>query len=109
LGVFERDLDFRGESKSMALLDRLYDEEITVWTFNAAVWFWARGKLTRAQVIAGLQLAPEDETQLDILAANYLARSESEKMAFWSDLQAAGVLLSEHKITKNQYKDMLDL
>ncbi|MHA2279805.1 MAG: hypothetical protein ACXAC5_02815 [Promethearchaeota archaeon] len=93
----------------MALIDKLFTNEVASWTFSAAMWFWAKGDFTRAQVITGLGLETSDEAQLDQLKTNYQALTSEEQKAFLSDLLAASILASEGKINKTQFQNLLNL
>ena len=99
----------------MALIDRIFHDDpdgsrhVANHAFSAAVWFWAKGDITRAQVIAAFNMTAGDEVQLDELADHYQALSPQDKRAFHSDLEAAGILAEEELITKTQYKALLGL
>lgn len=97
----------------MALIDRLaHDigtETIANHAFSAAMWFWSRGDVTRAQVIAAFALDATDEVQLDQLSTHYQALTVDRKQEFHSDMEAAGVLLESGLITKAKYKSLLGL
>lgn len=93
----------------MSLIDKLYDGEINQDVFSAGLWFWAKGDITRQNVIDGLGLDVSDEVQLDLLAANYLARSTEDRQIFFSDLEAAILLARNALITKSKFLDLLGL
>jgi hypothetical protein len=99
----------------MPLIDRVFhdDPDPTRWvanhSFSATLWFWARGEVTRAQVISAFNMTTEDEVQLDELKAHYDGLPTNEKTRFHSDLEAAGVLAETGLITKTLYKSFLGL
>lgn len=63
----------------MALLDRLSgnqlptEEKLPVHQFQAAVNLWELGLLSRADVIAGFNIAASEEADLDFLKTKYAA------------------------------------
>lgn len=77
--------------------------------FTAAIWFWAKGEITRTQVINGLDLDTSDEAQLDQLSTHYQGLSADDKRAFHNDLEAATTLRFEGKINDSQFKSFLGL
>jgi hypothetical protein len=103
----------------MALINTLFDiddgpnDALTVRRrirlFNAAMWFWAKGEITRAQVIAGLELQASDEAQLDELASHYQSLSVDDRRAFHSDLESATMLRFEGVIGDTLFKSFLGL
>lgn len=99
----------------MALIDRIFHDDpdstrnIANHAFSAAIWFWATGKITRAQVIAAFSMTTDDEVQLDMLEAHYISLSVDERRSFHSDVEAAGVLAESGLITKPQYGALLGL
>ena len=99
----------------MPLIDRIFRDDpddtrnFSNHAFSAAMWFWAKGDLTRAQVIAAFNLTTQDEVQLDQLLVHYQGLSTQEKRAFHSDVEAAGILAEDGLITKAQYKALLGL
>ncbi|MEQ9643523.1 MAG: hypothetical protein RIM84_26120 [Alphaproteobacteria bacterium] len=54
------------------------EDKIAVRTFAAALYYWAAGTHTRAQVIAAFAVTAEQETALDWLAARFAAASSNE-------------------------------
>jgi hypothetical protein len=97
----------------MALIDRLaHDdgvESIPNHQFSAAVYFWAKGDITRQNVIDGFNLSATDETQLDQLSTFYTGLSAEDKQEFHSRMEAAGSLLETGRITKAFYRGLLGL
>lgn len=99
----------------MPLIDRIFhddpdpDRNISNHAFSAAVWLWARGEITRANVVATFEMTAADEVQLDELQATYAALSVDERRTFYSTLEAAGILAEGGLITKGQYKTFLGL
>lgn len=99
----------------MALIDRIFhddpdpDRNIPNHAFSAAVWFWATGKITRAQVIAAFNMTTNDEIQLDMLEAHYMTLTTGEQRSYHSDLEGAGILAEQGFLTKPQYKALLGL
>ncbi len=99
----------------MALVDRIFGDEVLTLSpggnhaFSAAVWFWATGKITRAQVVAAFSFDASDDAQLDELQAFYLSLSANERRSFHSDLEAAGILAENELLTKAQYKSLFGL
>ena len=101
----------------MALLDRIFRDNsdpdfqgyISNHAFSAAMWFFAKGDITRAQMIAAFNLSATDEIQMDQLIAHYQGMSTQEKRSFHSDLEAAGVLAEQGLLSRNQYKSLLGL
>lgn len=103
------------KGENMALIDRIFHDDpdpgryISNHAFSAAVWFWAEGELTRAQVVAAFNMTAADEVQLDELQTFYTSRTADEKLHFHSDLEAAGILAEQGLITKTKYKSLLGL
>jgi hypothetical protein len=99
----------------MALIDRIFHDDVdsnrnvSNHAFSAAVWFWAKGDLTRAQVIAAFEMTAADEVQLDELETHYQSLTADQKLHFHSDLEGAGVLAEQGFITKTKYKALLGL
>ena len=99
----------------MALIDRVFhdDPDSSRWlanhAFSAAIWFWAKGSLTRQNVIDAFSMTAADEVQLDQLQAHYVSLSANDKLAFHSDLEAAGILAEQGLISKAQYAALLGL
>ena len=77
--------------------------------FSAAVYLWGQGVLTRANVVNGLNLSPDDEVQLDQLKATYDGLTNAKKDAFHGRLEALNTLLEGGYITKAFYKNNLGL
>jgi len=97
------------ELECMALIDTIFDGELDQDIFAAALWFWAKGDLTRQNVIDGLGLAASDEAQLDLLATAYTNRSAEDKQTFLSDIEAAVRLARTGLITKSKFQSLLGL
>jgi len=99
----------------MALIDRIFhddpdpDRHIANHAFSAAIWLWARGEITRAQVVTGLNMTAADEVQLDELQVFYEAQLANEKSAFHSTVEAAGILAENGLITKAFYRGLFTL
>jgi hypothetical protein len=99
----------------MALIDRIFHDDpdstrsISNHAFSASVWFWAKGDITRAQVVSAFEMTTDDEIQLDELEAHYISLSVDDRRSFHSDLEGAGVLAEQGFITKVQYKSLLGL
>ena len=99
----------------MALIDRIFHDDpddtrhIANHAFSAALWFWAKGDVTRSQVIAAFNMTTEDEIQLDKLRTYYIGLSAEDKKAFHSDVEAAGILAESGLISKTKYKALLGL
>ena len=101
----------------MALIDRVFRDNadsdfkdyIDIHEFSAALWFFAKGDFTRADVIVDLSLATVDEVQLDQLIAHYQGMSNQDKKTFHSDIESAGILAAKLKITRTKYKSLLGL
>lgn len=101
----------------MALIDRLARDDpqpadgkhLSNHAFAAATWFWGKGELTRAQVIAGLGLTADDEAQLDQLATFYQGLTNALKAEFFSRVESAGVLLEQGLISRAKYKTLLGM
>ena len=77
--------------------------------FSASVYLWGQGIATRVQVVTKLGLLPEDEIQLDQMAAHYASLTTAKKDAFHGKLEALGVLLEGNYITPAFYKTQLGL
>lgn len=77
--------------------------------FAAACWFWAKGDITRAQIINMFDLEASDEPQLDQLATFYQGLSAELKQEFYSRLHGAVCLLETDLITKMQFKTLLGM
>ena len=101
--------------KRMSLIDRIFHDDpdstrnITNHAFSAALWFWAKGDITRSQVIAAFNMTTDDEVQLDQLQAHYESLSTQNKKSFHSDVEAAGILAESGLITKAVYRSLLGL
>ncbi len=101
----------------MALLDRLFRDNadpdfkdyISNHAFSGAMWFFAKGDITRVQVIAAFDLSATDEVQMDQLITHYQSLSAEDKRAFHSDLESGGVLAEQGLISRTQYKALLGL
>ena len=99
----------------MALIDRIFHDDeddlrhIANHAFSAALWFWAKGDITRQNVVDTFNMTAGDETQLDQLATHYSGLSAGDKRAFHSDVEAAGILAEGGLITKAKYKSLLGL
>ena len=100
----------------MPLIDRIFHDDpdpvrnsFANHAFSAAVWLWARGEITRADVVSSFDMTAEDEVQLDQLQAFYVAQSNLEKRTFHSTLEAAGILAEEGLITKTFYLGLFTL
>lgn len=97
----------------MALVDRLaHDpgvESIANHEFSAAMYFWAKGEITRQNVVNAFNLSATDEIQLDELADYYTGLSTEDRQEFHSRLEAAGILLEGGHLTKSQYGNLLGL
>ena len=103
----------------MSLIDRIFHDDdpadpeglrhINNHALSGAVWFWATGKITRAQVVSSFNMTAEDEVQLDQIEAHYIALPADEKRSFHSDMDAAGTLVDCQKLTKPQYRALLGL
>jgi hypothetical protein len=97
----------------MALIDRIAPNaeggiEIPAHEICAALFFWAIGTITRANVITVMGLFPSDEAQLDALAAAYTAlATKADKQEFLRKIEAGAILLQSGKITKAQYLSLL--
>ena len=87
----------------MALLDRLIDGQnatgephLCPHDVIGMLKEWARGALTRADVVSMLEVSPADESDLDWLRAQYDAKANaSAKQLFLSDLWSI-LLLAEN-------------
>jgi hypothetical protein len=98
----------------MALIDRLdhstdRDDHIANHSFSAAIYFWAKGEITRAQVISAFSITAGEETQLDQLSTYYGTLSVADKQEFHSRVEAAGILLEGGHITQAKYKSLLGM
>lgn len=99
----------------MALIDRIFHDDpdttrhISNHTWSAALYFWAKGEVTRAQVVTAFNLTTEDEVQLDQLIAFYQGLSTADKQEFHSRVEAAGVLAENGMITKTLYLQFLGM
>ncbi len=77
--------------------------------FSAALWYFAKGSITRADVVAAFDMTTDDEIQLDQISTHYAGLSAADKRAFHSDVEAAGILAEGEYITKAKYKTLLGL
>lgn len=100
----------------MALLDRIfrdqppgYDGYIPNHAFSALVWFWATGRIGRAEVVARLGLDASDDAQLDEMVAYYQSLSNQDQKRFHSDIEAAGILAEDGLITRAEYKALFGM
>ena len=99
----------------MALIDRVFhddpdpDRHLANHAFSAAVWFWAKGDVTRQNVIDSFNMTVEDEVQLDQLEAHYISLSVDDRRTFHADLESAGILAEGGLITKALYETLLGL
>ncbi len=101
----------------MALIDRIFrdpaDDEsrhIHNHLIAAAFWMWARGDITRAQLVTAMGLDVQDDAQIDELKATYDAlATQAEKDRFFGDFTAWTVAAEEGKITKGQFRTKFGL
>lgn len=97
----------------MALVDKIaHDSGVDSMhnhQFSAALYFWAKGDITRQNVIDAFSLSATDETQLDQLSTFYTGLSTDDKQEFRERLEAAGMLLGSGLITKTKYKSLLGI
>jgi hypothetical protein len=91
----------------MALLDRLQHvsgfDSISNHTWSAAIYFLARGEVTRATVIATFNIPVEDESTLDMYKTYYDTLPSSEQAQFHDRVEAAGMLLEDGVIDQAKY------
>lgn len=99
----------------MALIDRIFHDDpdrtrhISNHKWSAALYFWAKGEFTRAEIVTMFSLTAEDEVQLDQLVAFYTGLSTAEKQEFHSRVESAGVLAETGEITKAKYVSLLGM
>ena len=104
----------------MALINRLAQDDgydsISSHTWSAALWLFAKGELTKSNIIAFFNLdLVNDVPQLDQLIAHYQGLTVSLKAEFHSTLESATIALQAKKndgtpaITKVQYLSMLGM
>ncbi len=99
----------------MALIDRLFHDDpdtsrhIANHRWSAALWFFARGELTRANVVNAFGLTVDDQVQLDELIAHYQGLTATEQAKFHNDVEAAGVLAENGDLTKAKYRQFLGM
>lgn len=99
----------------MALIDRLFHDDpdenrhIANHEWSAALWFWSKSKVTKAQVISLFKLDATDQIQLGQLETHYNGLTTAKKTEFHSDLEAAGILAESGRITKAMYRTFLGL
>ncbi len=101
----------------MALIDRIARDQpdprgevgLPGHVFSSAVYFWAKGDITRQNVIDGFNLDATDEIQLDQLQTHYLSLPPNDRRAFLSDFWGATMLLDAGKITKAQFASLMGL
>jgi len=97
------------------LVDRLgpdYEpqaERIAIHNFSAAMFLWAAGKVTRADVISAFTIIPAHEAQLDALKTHYLSLTANEKSAYHGLVESAGVWLEAGFLTIAQFKTIIGL
>ena len=99
----------------MALIDRIdhtdpdSSRHINKHAWSGAMWFFAEGDFTRAQIVTAYNMTVEDEVQLDQLIIHFQGLTPGKKAKFHNDLEAAGNLLEDGKITSAQYLNLLGL
>ena len=104
MGLYER-ITSNGEPGSPA--------KLSVHSFGAATREWARGNITRAQVIAGFNLDDTgdpgtDGVELDAIAAKYGALVGTEaKLNFLSLMEDAWILAESGHYDRDTVKDRL--
>lgn len=97
----------------MALIDRVAPDatgtiQVPAHEFCAALFFWAIGTMTRANVVTMFGLQSSDDAQLDALASAYTAlANDGLKQAFLRKIEAGAILLQAGRITKAQYLSAL--
>jgi hypothetical protein len=97
----------------MALVDRLAHDEgldsIAGHGFSAGTYFWAKGDLTRQNLVDGFNLDATDQIQLDELSVYYGTLSAEDKQEFHSRVEASCNLLELGLITKAKFKSLLGM
>lgn len=92
----------------MALLDRL-STDISVHRFCSAMELFSSGDFTKAQVVNGLGLTPDDEIQLDKLITFYNGLTTQKKQVFKNKLESVLILFESGDLTQNQVINLLGL
>ena len=101
----------------MALQDRLHQPGLTedidaipAHQFSAAMFLWADGTITRANVISEFNITVAEETQLDQLKASYDAKASGLlKLAYILRIEKVLMLFEKGNINLTQMKTMLEL
>lgn len=100
----------------MALIDRLArddpqppNEHIANHSWSAALYFLAKGDVTRAQVVTAFTLSADDETQFDQITAFWGTQTAAQKAEWHSRVEAAGILLETGIISRAKYQSLLGL
>ena len=82
--------------------------KINVHAFGAALREFARGQITKAQIVAAFDLDAQDETQLDAIIATYQALPNAAAQAKGMQAFESAMILAEAGYyTEQQCKDSL--
>ncbi len=95
----------------MTLIDRLTasdDTKIGAHGFSAALFLLAKGKLTRAQIVASYTLSTEDEVQLDLVIAQAQVATDGS-LLYAKQVEAVAILAEEGRVTPAQVAGLLDI
>ena len=101
----------------MSLADRLKQpgldegvDAIPVHQFSAAIILWARGKITRANVVGAFSVTVSEQVQLDQLVSVYLSKAAGvERSDYLTLIEATLSLLERGIITPAQTGSFLEL
>ncbi len=99
------------------LIDRVFRDNPDPDTANyfpnhqwaAGVWFTATGRYTKDQLIAEFEITVTEEVQLDQLIAHYQGLSNQAKHDFYADVESAGVMAEQGRMTRTKYKSIFGL
>ena len=101
----------------MVLIDRLArdndlppDQRVSGHLFEAALWLWLRGHITKQAVVTTFSLDVADSAKLDEFQTTFNAKNPAvEKIAYFADVTSALVGLQQGKITKALFKTIVGI
>ena len=88
----------------MGFIDRILandDTKLDPHLLGAAFWSLHRGKLTRAQMIARLNLLAADEAELDLVIAKHNSLNSQQRPLYALDVMQLPILIEGGEITTN--------
>jgi hypothetical protein len=82
---------------------------ISAHSFSAALFLWAKGRITKQNVVDHFGFDSQEEDQLDELAAYYQSLSVEDKAGFHGLIESCNILLEVGAINKTQYRNFLGI